>query len=220
MDSFAVRDSRVEKTTITRSEAETLLADKQKFLLKQRKVEEELKARMSARGTLNLPKLLDQRRWEYGIPDDVFGVQPLFDRIFVWQVPEDEGDTFAGTSIIKPDTVKSREEGETPRGILVGAGLHALDSLRSNGIDLGHMVHFVRLSPWRRELKPVEGLSMNFVILRAGDLVDSEDLAAAMRAGKCTVVSEANKDGFMMHSLKGEDGKVWAPSEPWKSEDY
>lgn len=220
MDRFEVRDNRAEKSAITKSEAKTLLADEQKFLLKQRKIEEALKERMSPAGKLNLPPLLDKRRWQYGIPDEAFYVQPVFDRIFVWQVPEDEGDTFAGTSIVKPDSVKSREEGETPRGILIGAGLGALDSLRSNGIDLGHMVHFVRLSPWRRELAPVEGLTMNFVVLRAGDLVDSEDLAAAMRAGKVEVVAEANKDGFMLHALRGEDGKVWAPSEPFKSEDY
>ncbi len=220
---LVVRDKRLEPTAISKSEALTMLADKQQFNLRQKQAEDALMKRMSPKGKLNLPKLLDERRWKYGIPDEAFhtAVGCLFDRIMVWQVPEDESETFGGGLLVKPGTVKSREEGETPRGILIGAGLQSLDALRSNGVDLGHMVHFIRLSPWRREMKPVAGVTMSsVVILRAGDLVDSEDLASAYLGGKCSIAGVPNNDGFMLHSYVDESGKTWAPGEPWKAEEY
>ena len=62
------------------------------------------RAKMSPKGALNLPALLDQRRLEWGIVDGVFMVAPVYDRVLVWQIREHKEETFIeGGKIIAPD---------------------------------------------------------------------------------------------------------------------
>ena len=171
-------------------------------------------------GTFGLPPLLEARRLEYGIVDQAFEQEALFDRIYVWQIPRTGGDTYEGTMIVRPEQGKRREENETPRGIIISAGLKGMDNLRSNGVDLGHIVNFIRASPWRMPIGTINGVEIPpLMVMRDGDLVSSDDLATARRKGKVkTVVVEVN--GGLEHRLQNADGTSTAVSMPWMSEDY
>lgn len=110
--------------------------------------------------------------------------QPAFDRIFVFptnNVGESrEGDTdttFKGTSIIMPAQQKGTFGAS--RGLLISAGLKALDELYSHGIELGHVVWYQRLSPWNRVYMG-NGRIQQVTIIRAMEIVGSEDTMANM----------------------------------------
>lgn len=139
--------------------------------------------------------LLDAMIKEHGIPKCPF--EASLDRIVVYSVPEDKAsrDTYVpGGLLVKPESKKAQEENETPRGIIVSAGLLAQDYLRGHGMGLGHMVWVARLSPWRYEFdRTSDGKVIEMLFLRAGDIVGSETLLGQVRAGKVTV--ELQPDG-------------------------
>lgn len=181
-----------------------------------------LKKRMSKKGALGLPKLLDERRLEYGLPDAMFQTATLFDRIYVYQIANSDRETYGDTSIIMPKTVQSRIEAETPRGILVSAGATALDHLRSNGVDLGHIVRFIKNAPWKMDVDTIEGHVFSVLVMRDGDLTGSEDLQAALKAGKCKLeVREIGTNGKteVKHVYVDKSGQVWDPQIPWIADD-
>lgn len=163
-----------------------------------------------------LPPLLEARRLEYGIPDGAFQVEATFGRILVWQIPQFEGDTYKGTSIIMTEKTKERERDSAPRGIVVSAGLSARDYLLSNGMDVGHIISFVRLSPFEMRCDIVgRGIPQEMKILQIGDIIASEDLKQALRSGAAKIVCE---DG--VHKYVDSEGKVWRPQDPRLESDY
>lgn len=165
---------------------------------------EAIRKAMAPPGDLGLPPLLDKRRLEYGIPDFCFSREATFHRILVWQLPpEDMTEGFLGdTSIVAPDVMLDREQKAAPRGIVVSAGLRALDELRSNGVDLGHIVTFLRIVPWRLRVGILNAKRVELLILNAGDVVASTDLRANIRAGAVKVVQETI-DGTPTHTYAG-----------------
>jgi hypothetical protein len=162
---------------------------------------------------------LEDARLKYGIPDSVFGVEALFDRIFVWQLPRVFGDVIEGTTLIKPETTRQREEEGTPRGVVVSAGLKALDNLRSNGVELGDVVNFIRLSPWKLTMQEIRGVEVNVLILRDGDLIASEELPKRRNKGFLTTTCVTTKDG-LEHQLTHLGGSPIKAGSPWVPEDY
>jgi hypothetical protein len=175
---------------------------------------------ISPPGALGLSPKLDERRLQHGIPDSVFTVEALFDRMFVWQLPRVFGDIIEGTMLIKPETARQREEESTPRGVIVSAGLKALDNLRSNGVNVGDVVNFIRLSPWKLTLQEIAGVEVNVLILRDGDLIASEDLVKARKRGLVSTVQTSTPEGIE-HRLQrlGEADAMKAHS-PWVPDDY
>lgn len=181
---------------------------------------DEWKKHMAEPGALGLPKLLESRRLEYGIVDNAFAQEAVYDRLYVWQIPRVSGETYEGTSILRPDSGHDRERHQTPRGILVSAGMRALDNLRSNGIDLGHIVNFIRSSPWRMPIGSINGVEIPpLMVMRDGDLVSSEDLASARRKGDVTTAA-VEVNGGIEHRLQNKDGTSTAVGMPWMSDDY
>lgn len=179
-----------------------------------------IQERMSKRGELGLPKLLDERRFQYGIPDEAFLEHCLYDRIYVWQIQprfdeETDNKKFAGTSILKPETSQKRDVKESCRGVIVSAGLKALDNLRSNGADIGHVINFIRLSPWCKPVAVYNGIELSVLILRDGDLISSEDLQEALRTGECRIMQTEGT-----HTFVDKDGKPWIPTLPWIDNSY
>lgn len=166
--------------------------------------------------SIGLGPLVDKKRKQYGIPDEAFFNQcPAFNKILVAQIPEDEGETYGGEGglIIKTEIAKTRELVEAPRGVIVGAGLQALDVLRSNGMDIGHTVGFTRLAPFRRPFATIAGERLTLIVLVAGDIVDSEDLGQQLRARKVRTVAKQNEEGVRIHQYIDENGKLWSPVE-------
>ncbi len=175
-----------------------------------------IRAKMSPKGTLKLPPLLEARRWQYLIPDGCFSVQAVFDRMLVMQIPFSDKKTFGDTSIIMPETTKARRADEACRGIIISAGLKGLNNLRSNGMDLGHIIRFIKNAPWRMEVDVVNGKDIFELLMRDGDVVGSEDLAEALRRGECEVVWD---EETAQHCYKDATGKQWTPLLPWIQED-
>ncbi len=169
-------------------------------------------------GTMGLPRLLDDKRVKYGIPASAWKSQAVFNKILVWQLPIDEASTYGGGLIVKTDERKARERNEAPRGIIVSAGLQALDELRSHGVDLGHTVHFTHTAPFRKRLPAIAGKEPSLVILHSGDIFDSEELAETLKARRARIVSR-EVDGVTEHFYCDENGKAWTPAQNVPSED-
>jgi hypothetical protein len=137
---------------------------------------EAIKKSQAPAGSLGLPELLDQRRIEYSIPDGAFRTQAVFDRVFVHQIPNKNQESYGGGPILKAETTASKERDESCRGVLVSAGFMAMDHLRANGIDVGHVVEVLRLAPWRKHVDTVAGKDLYVLVMRDGDIIGSEDL--------------------------------------------
>jgi len=151
-------------------------------------------------GTYNIPEKLDKRRHEYGIPNGAFEHFPAFDKVYIWQITMTERQTYAaGGSIVKPEQRIAYDRNTAPRGIIVAAGLQALDSLRSSGFDVGDIVRFKKYAPFMQPVGEVNGVELSIMVIRDGDIVSSEDLAADYHAKLVKIVNVANSEGGYDH---------------------
>lgn len=179
--------------------------------------DEERKKRISPPRSLpGVSGLLDDRRIKYSIPDDVFRVAAVYDRILVYQVLEDDGEVWSdGGIIIKTKSHRGAERRTTPTGVIITAGCEALDILRSNGMDLGHLVFYTQLAFYRIPLHSILGEDVNLVVLRAGEIVASVDLSYALQSRQTRIVpKEREIDGVgtrIEHILVDGEGKAWNP---------
>ncbi len=147
--------------------------------------------------------LLSQRLKTIGVPPCPY--QPAFDRICVYQYPEEMArrETFAeGGVVLKPENVRARDEKVSPRGLLVAAGIEAMDYLRSNCIALGHIVWTARFSPWAHVIERRETGDVTMMFMRAGDIVGSEDVLRLIREGKVAI--EVGPDGKHVYKVLDE----------------
>lgn len=157
-----------------------------------------------------MPKLLNERRHEYLIPDEAFEYAAMFDRVLLWQVSRHEDETKGGL-IIMSDTTKEYERQTACLGIVVAAGLRALDELRSHGADLGHLVAHARNVIFRLPFATIGGKDCHLVVLTAGDVIASCDLALMRKEKKVRVIEKALEDGSIEHLHCDENGKLWNP---------
>lgn len=180
---------------------------------------EKLGKAMAKPGRLKgIPPLLEKRRLRYGMPDGCFKRQCAFDRILVWQIGEAEGETFSKDGkIVMPETSKARLKDSTPRGVIVSAGAKALDVLRTNGMDIGYIVNFIRFAVWNIEADVVEGRIYPLMVLRVGDIVASEDTREDMLRGDLRIELDAESAAHCF--VRGKRGKKIIPIEPWLPED-
>lgn len=177
------------------------------------------RALVSPPGALKLPPLLEQRRLQFGITDGAFAFQPAFDRVLVHQLAQVPGLTHVPGGVIhKVDNAEVRELESSPQGVVVAAGLGALDALRSNGIDLGDIVDFAYHAPLRKRVDKTErGDDVWVILLQAGDIVGSADLAERIQQGEARIEFDAEN---YQHHFVGADGKKWKPIKPWVREDW
>jgi hypothetical protein len=149
-----------------------------------------VKAKMSLPGSLGLPALLDARRCEWGITDGAFREHSAFERILVHQIPTvlSSGGKVGGGTLWMPNTSQDAENRMSCRGIIVSAGLKALDSLRTNGMDLGHIIQFIHLAPFSIPVDYLSNGEHRYLLnLNVGDVLSSEDLALQIRKGEMGV---------------------------------
>lgn len=171
----------------------------------------ELEKSLAPLGTYRIPGLLDRRRLEYGIPNGCFEHFPLFDKVYIWQLTMTERQTYSeGGTILKPEARKAHDRATAARGIIVSAGLAALDSLRSTGVDIGHIVRFKKFSPFIQVVGDICGVELTVMTMRDGDCVSSEDLARDFHEGRVRVVNVATEKGGYDHRFERtlEDGTV------------
>lgn len=178
----------------------------------------DLTKHMATPGALNLPPLLEQRRLEYGLPDHLFDAQATFGFVLVYQITRLASETYGDSVIVRTQQNMDREAKEAPRGIIISAGLDALDKLRSNGVDLGHIVLFSRSIPYRASMG-IAGLKEQYLlVLQVGDIFASEDAAEAiLDRGAKVAISTDETTQFDYHYYQGTDGKLWKPHAPLKT---
>jgi hypothetical protein len=175
---------------------------------------------LSPPGALGLPPLLEKKRLEHEIPDFYFTTaQAVYDRVLIVQLVENEGGKYAGTRIEMTNKAQYKDQREAPRGVIISAGLHALDALRSNGIDIGHTVYISRMSTYRIVMGVVMGKDFDALVVHAGEITMSEDL---LHSGARVEVRDIERDGVVQkeHFFVDEKGEVWNPVHPNFTEDY
>src|SRR5678816_156839 len=101
----------------------------------------ELQAKyVSPPGAFGLSPLLDERRVKMLIPDGAFRIACAFDRILMWPLADSTfGEGKASEHIFFADVGREQDAMTSPRGVVISAGLEALDVLRTNGMDVGHI---------------------------------------------------------------------------------
>ena len=141
---------------------------------------------------LVMPPLLKKRIKEFHIPPAPG--QANFDEVLVFQIPDGEkgGETFGKESrILKPQTKKDSDEKRCPRGVIVSAGLGAMDKLRDHGMQIGEMVRFSPHVYTRFELDhDAQGLEQYMPFMTVGDIKVSEDIPARLVSGELELVYE------------------------------
>jgi len=187
-------------------------------------IEQEVKDKhMSPPGSLRLPPLLEAKRWKENIPDFYFKKgMAVYDRVLIAQTT-DEDETFGGGLIQKAKVTLMRETQQSSRGVIISAGLQALDALRSNGIDIGHTVHVARMSTYAIPVGYVGGKEFRALLVHAGEICLSEDLLQAVNEGRCRIeAKDITRDGITQreHYYVDENGNVWNPVNPNFTEDY
>lgn len=176
----ALRDHNRENEAIERNLAAASIVDK-------------LKASLAPPGTFNIPMLLEERRHKYLIPNGAFEHFPLWDKVYVWQITAAERSTYSeGGTILKPEARLAYDRNTSPRGIIVSAGLKALDALRSTGADIGHIIRFKKYAPFMQEVAEIDGRTLELMVIRDGDIVSSEDIANLYHKRTISIVNVAN----------------------------
>jgi hypothetical protein len=152
-------------------------------------IAEELQKSLRPKGFYkHIPEILDERRLHYGIPNGAFESWPAFDKVYVWQIPMREGDTFTDGGLIQmPDQTVAYQRNTAPRGVVLSAGLKAMDSLHSTGIEIGHIIRFKKFAPFVMPVAEIKGHTLTVLVIRDGDIESSEDLAANIISGKSKI---------------------------------
>lgn len=179
-----------------------------------------LKNHVSAPGMLKfpVPPLLEKRRLQFNIVDEAFEQVCVYERVYIHQVSRHQGETMGDGVIVMADVTSAREREQAPMGVVVSAGLGALDAMHSNGIGLGHLVSIARLSPWRVPIKTVQGVDENLLICEAGDIIASFDLAEMIRDRTVRIVTREDPETKVKtHVFIDDKGQPWTPKNPWPS---
>lgn len=177
---------------------------------------------MSPPGALGLPKILDERRLKYGIPDEAFQAEAAFDRMYVWQIMPKYQETknYGGTLILMPETAQKREKQESCRGIVVSAGLSARDSLKSNGMLVGDIIEFVRFGIFHKQVGSYAGgHSQEILMMRDGDIIGSEDVVERLKTGE-VVFKEYEKEPGVFETRAVFNGREYKAKAPLMDESY
>lgn len=159
-----------------------------------------------------LPPLLEKRRLSMGLVDQLFTVQACYHKLFVWQLDAIDmldGMAGKGSKIHVPGFTEDREHAETPRAIIISAGIDALDSLRSHGMDLGHIIIMQREAPHGIRVATVYGEKKVLMILEDGDICGSEDLAFEIAAGRCESFYDTEENVHKYRDPRTKD--AWDP---------
>ncbi len=139
--------------------------------------------------------LLKQRIKEFEIPDAAMNRYPLWDKVIVWRIDTRQEKTAGGLYV--PDQA---QDAISHRGVLLRAGLAALDRLYSYGVEMGHIVHFGRYSGQDETVvKRAAGTAddLRIVVLSCAEVTSSEDLAIILVNGALSVRRGENGEHYI-----------------------
>jgi len=176
--------------TDEQAEIKALAEEQRKRFIVAESIERQLKESLKPSGYYNISELLDSRRLEYLIPNGAFEVYPAFDKVLIWQISFKESNTYAkGGMIVMPDNIIAAKRNVAPRGIIISAGLKAMDALYSTGIELGHIVRFKKMAPFCMPVEEIDGHELTVMEVRDGDIAASEDLATQIHSKRAKIVN-------------------------------
>jgi hypothetical protein len=162
--------------------------------------------KMSPPGTLNLPDLLERRRWEAGIIDEAFRLFPVGENVFIYQMRVLEGASFAGTHLFAGVGAKEADRYSAGRGVIVSAGLRALDYLWSFGVEPGHIIRVAKLSILRIQLGGhTAGTEEYLMVMNCSECRASTDLGHDIVDG----LARITRDPRGKHLLVYQDGRTF-----------
>lgn len=157
---------------------------------------------MSKRRDYFATPLLEKRCKEWGIDPPTF--QPFDNNCVVWRLPplkESKG------GIIIPEDARSPHV----KGLLLAMGPRAMDVLKSNGIEEGHVVIFARFSGWETSDKTPERDRHNQILmLKDRDIIGSDDLKQELLEGRAKYVLENGRYCLQRKLLGGRKEKLLA----------
>jgi hypothetical protein len=127
--------------------------------------------------------LLEKRVKEYDIPS--WPGEAQFERIIVFQIPAEADAQEKIGSLFVPQKTRDAQLAKSPRGIVVSAGLKALDIMYSHGMELGEMIWLASWSPFRVQTEVKSGgATVEFFFMSVGDIILSEDMKARFASGE------------------------------------
>lgn len=140
-----------------------------------------------------------------GIPD-----MPVFRRISVWRVPTPkEVKTEGGLYVPTTWTQKDKESGRTwredadprPLGVLLAAGLGALDIMRDHKVNLGDVVAFATMAGKGKSVDKVSGKDVEMgelLDMNIDDIIGSRGLLKRIADGEVSCEWNADEDEHVM----------------------
>lgn len=169
-----------------------------------------------------LPPLLDERRLKYQLHDGCFDVQAPYDRLLVYQIPYSErGEARPGSPILLTEQMKDESDYYGVQGIIVSAGLVALEHLRTNGMDLGHRVMFASTILRKICVGHYADKEFDLLVMSSADIQGSYDTMRLLREKKMRIVE---KDGSLVYESRNPDSLEWsslgAPKMPPTQAEY
>ena len=108
-----------------------------------------------------------------------------------------KGEGYGDGLIQLSDKAKEAARYMAPQGIIVSAGLAALDMMTSHGIGLGHMVWFIRQSPWRIVCGQMAGRDVELIMLRSAELAGSFDTASLLKERRIRMKAEEGEHRYI-----------------------
>lgn len=124
---------------------------------------------------------------------------PVFDRVFVYPLQFSEEKTESGLYI--PQSLN--KDVNVGLGLIVGAGMKAIEELYGHGMSIGDIVLTARLSPWERKfISRTTKEPHTVLILRASECVASMDLLDAFEKGDLCM--EMTPDGRVQLNDNGD----------------
>lgn len=147
-----------------------------------------------------LPKKLRARLEHFKAELPTF--QPVYDRVFVYPLETyGQPDKTAGGIIIAE---QQRRRLAAQVGLLIGAGVKAIEELYGHGVELGDIVMMARFSHWERGYFGRDNKEHRIYILQAGEIVGSEDLKTRIDEGDIWM-EMSRADGKVMFNERDGD---------------
>lgn len=167
-------------------------------------------------------ELLVKRMKEYDLPS--WPGEVPFDRVLVYSLPDEasasEKYLIDGkeSAIIKTDEARTNQSLRSPRGIVVSAGLGAMDKLHCHGMKLGDIVWLAPHVPYRFQVgNNKDGKPIEFLFCYVGDICLGEDIGERIANGTITV--ERNENNEHVYVWKDEKKAKKSRTDPTQSPD-
>lgn len=111
---------------------------------------------------------------------------PIDNQVIVWRLPPLQ---LSPGGLVIPET----EQSPNVKGVIMAMGPRAMDTLRSNGIEEGHVITFARFAGWELHDNTPEHMRHNqILIIKDKDVLGSDDLKRLLDAGKLTYVQDTD----------------------------